>query len=343
MPETPHSEWINLTQEEPVDPGQQIVDPHHHLHQAGSGKDPYLLEDMLANTRAGHNVTHTVFVEAGTAFRRDGPVALQPVGETEFVASEARRSEQSPTRVAAIIAFGDLTVGDDEVDEMLDAHETAGSGLFRGIRYVTTWDASPAIYSGGWPGWMDPPPGLMAEKRFRRGVARLGQRGYCFEAYLYHPQIPELACLADAFEDITMVLDHSGMPLNVGPYTDRDAVRDEWRKGVRLLVSRPNTIMKLGGMGMDSWFFGAGWAANVRPPGSDEVTEYWGDDLRWCIDTLSPSRCMFESNYPVDRATLDYTVIWNAFQKIASSYSEKERHDLFAGTAARVYGIDLGG
>jgi L-fuconolactonase len=336
-----HSAWLSLTREDPVDRHRQIVDAHHHLHQAGSRKDPYLLEDMLANTRAGHNVTHAVFVEAGTAFLQQGPDFLRSVGETEFVAGEARRSRLSPTRVAAIIAFGDLTVGLGELDEMLDAHEAAGSHLFRGIRYATTWDASPEVYSGGWPGWMDPPPGLMGEERFRRGVARLGEKGYCFEAYLYHHQIPELATLAGFSETMTMILDHTGMPLNVGPYTDREVVRSDWKAGLKQLVAHPNVILKLGGMGMDSWFFGRGWAANERPPGSDEVVECWRDDLRWCIDTFGPSRCMFESNYPTDRATLDYTVIWNAFQKIASVYSDKEQDTLFAGTAARAYGMNL--
>jgi predicted TIM-barrel fold metal-dependent hydrolase len=333
-------EWITLTKEEPVDPYRPIVDAHHHLHQAGTDKQIYLLEDQLSHTRSGHNVTHTVFVEAGTGFRPAGPEALRPVGETEFVAAQARQSDQRATRVAAIIPFADLTLGEG-LDEVLEAHETAGEGRFRGVRHATTWDASPEIYSGGWSGWTDPPRGLMAESSFRRGVARLDKRGCLFEAYLYHPQIPDLVSLAESFEDMTMVLDHMGMPLNVGPYQDRDSVRSEWRNGLRLLASCPNTVIKLGGMGMDTWFFGAGWASRQRPPGSDDVVDYWGEDIMWCIDTLGPSRCMFESNYPVDRATLDYTVIWNAFQKIAASYSDEEQDDLFAGTAARVYQIDL--
>jgi predicted TIM-barrel fold metal-dependent hydrolase len=331
---------IPVTREDAVDPHRQIVDSHHHLHQAGTDKAIYLLDDMLSHTRAGHNVTHTVFVEAGTGFRSGGPETLRPVGETEFVAAQARQSDQCATRVAAIVPFADLTLGD-ALDEVLEAHERAGQGRFRGIRHATTWDASPEIYTGGWPGWTDPPPRLMAERRFRRGVALLRKRGYLFEAYLFHPQIPEMASLARSFEDMTMVLDHMGMPLNVGPYRDRDAARAEWKRGLLLLASCPNTTMKLGGMGMDSWFFGAGWSAQERPPGSDQVVNYWGDDIRWCIDTLGPDRCMFESNYPVDQATLDYTVIWNAFQKIAAGYSNEEQNDLFAGTAARVYGIDL--
>lgn len=138
-----------MTEEDPVDPHRRIVDAHHHVHKAGSGKEEYLVEDMLAHTRAGHNVTHTVFVEAGTAFRQEAPEALRPVGETEFVAAEARKSDQGPTRIAAIVPFADLTLGD-ELDEVIEAHEIAGDGRFRGIRYATTSDASPEIHSGGW-------------------------------------------------------------------------------------------------------------------------------------------------------------------------------------------------
>lgn len=340
MTEADRTEWITLTEEEPVDPHRRIIDSHHHLHKPGSGKEPYFLEDLLGFTRAGHNVTHAVFVEAGTGYYDQGPEELRPVGETEFVAREARRSDDSPTRVATIIPFADLTLGE-RLDGVLEAHERAGGGRFRGIRYATTWDASPDIYTGGWPGWMDPPPGLMGEERFRRGVARLGEKSYCFEAYLFHPQLGELGALARAVEGTTIVVDHFGMPLNTGPYKDRDVVREQWRKGMSDVASSPNTVIKIGGMGMDTWFFGAGWATWARPPGSDDVVEWWGDDIRWCIDTFGPSRCMFESNYPVDCAAVGYTVLWNAFQKIAVDYTDIEQDDLFAGTAARAYRIDL--
>ncbi len=334
-------DWISLTTEEPFDRDRRIVDSHHHLHQSGTDKPVYLLEDLLANTRRGHNVTHTVFVEAGTGFRQDGPRELRPVGETEFVASEARRSDAAATRVAAIIPFADLL--NDALEEIFVAHEIAGDGRFRGVRYATTWDASPEIYTGGWEGWMDPPPGTMRQPSFRRGVSMLGQRGHCFEAYLFHPQISELAELARSVEQTTIVLDHLGMPLNVGPYGDRDTAVSDWKRGLRQLASCPNTVIKIGGIGMDPWFFGAGWAGMERPPGSDEVVNYWGDDIRWCIDNFGPSRCMFESNYPVDHHTLDYTVLWNAFQKVAATYSDDEQEHLFSLTAARTYAIDLDG
>jgi L-fuconolactonase len=336
MTEPDRLEWVTLTKEEPVDPVRQIVDAHHHLH--GWENNSYLVDDLISDTRSGHNVTRTVCCETSASYREDGPVPLRPVGETEFFAAQARESDGRATRIAAIVAFADLTLGDG-LDEVLEAHEIAGGGRFRGIRHPTAWTASPEVPAG----YKDPPPDLMGDEGFRRGVARLGERGYSFDAWVYHPQLPELAKLAGAVEGTTIVLNHLGVPLNVGPYADRDAVRTQWRGGMSQLAACPNATVKLGGIGMDTYLFRTGWSARARPPGSDEVVAWWGDDIRWCIDVFGPSRCMFESNYPVDRDAIGYTVIWNAFQKIAAAYSDTEQDDLFAGTAARVYRIDMDG
>jgi predicted TIM-barrel fold metal-dependent hydrolase len=191
-------QWLTLTREEPVDRRRQIVDAHHHLLDEDGHR--YLLDHLMSDTRAGHNVTHAVFVETMTSYRQAGPEALRSVGETEFVAAQARLSDQRATRIAAIIAFADLTLGD-ALEEVLEAHEIAGGRRFRGIRHPAAWDANPGVS----PGYMNPPPTLMAEENIRRGVARLGERGYSFDAWVYHPQLPELAKLAHAVEDTTIV------------------------------------------------------------------------------------------------------------------------------------------
>jgi L-fuconolactonase len=324
-------EWASLTSEEPVDSQRRIIDAHHHLWDRGESK--FLVDDLLAYTQAGHKVTDTVFMECRAFYRETGPEVLRPVGETEFIAGQARVSERRGTRVAAaIVSYADMTLGD-AVEEVLNAHEVAGEGRFRGIRHQTTWDADARVRLGP----IDNPT-LMEEKGFRRGVARLGEAGYTFDAWLYHPQLPQLTGMARANEGTTIVLDHLGGPLGIGPYTDRDEVRSHWRAGMRDLATCPNLVVKLGGIGMD-FTFGTGWSSRGRPPGSDEVVAYWGDDIRFVIDTFGPSRCLFESNYPVDRSSIGYTVLWNSFQKIAGGYSDSEREALFSGTAARVYRI----
>lgn len=181
----------------------------------------------------------------------------------------------------------------------------------------------------------------MAEESFRRGIAALGDRGYSFDAYVYHPQLPVLAELARSAEGTTIAVDHLGAPLSVGPYRDRDAARYQWRSGMRQVARCPNTVVKLGGIGMDGHLQRTGWSSRSRPPGSDEVVAWWGEDIQWCIDTFGPARCMFESNYPVDARAVGYTVLWNAFKKIAARYSDAEQDLLFADTAARVYRINV--
>lgn len=330
MTETNWRSWIALTTEEPIDGHRQIIDAHHHLHVTAHNR--YLLDDLLADTRASHNVTHTVFCETGASYREHGLDILRPVGETEFVAQQALQSNGSPTRISGIVAFADLR--SERLDDILQAHEAAGAGLLRGVRYRLAWDANAEI-----PSARDTPPHLMTEPTFQRGVQRLGERGYVFDAYVYHPQLTELVELAHKAEGTEIVIDHLGMPLNVGPYTQREAVGAAWRQAMRLLAACPNVTVKLGGIGMDRMFFRTGWSTRSQPPHSEEVACYWGDDLRWCVDTFGPSRCMFESNYPVDRSSLSYSVVWNTFQRIATLYTDEEQDELFSGTAARVYQI----
>jgi L-fuconolactonase len=324
-------EWPGLTKETPLDSKRRIVDSHHHLWDRGP-TSKYLVEDLLVDTRSGHNVTDTVFVECRTSFRQTGPRPLKPVGETEFVAKQSHASEGRGTRISGIVSFADLRLGD-AVEEVLNAHEVAGAGRFRGIRHSTTWDADPNIRMGA-----KDDPELMVGDEFRRGVSRLGHSGYSFDAWVYHPQLDQLADLARASEGTTIVVDHLGGPLGIGRYTNRDDVRSHWRAGMATIATCPNVVVKLGGIGMD-YKFGTGWSARDRPPGSDEVVRWWGDDIRWCVDTFGPNRCMFESNYPVDRQSMSYTVLWNAFQKVAASYTDDEQNALFSGTAVRVYRI----
>jgi L-fuconolactonase len=328
-------EWPGLTKEAPLDPERRIIDAHHHLWDLG-GVSKYLAEDLLRDTRSGHNVTETVYVECHSFYRKTGPKPLLPVGETEFVVEQALASEGRGTQVAAgIVAFADLRLGE-AVEEVLTAHEAAGEGRFRGIRQGATWDADLRVRLGSRTS-----PELLAEEGFRRGVACLGHHGYSFDAWLYHPQLAQLPDLARTCGKTTIVLNHMGGPLGVGPYRNRDEVRSHWRAGMAMVAACPNVFVKLGGIGMD-YKFGTGWSDRDRPPGSDEVARWWGEDIRWCLDTFGPDRCLFASNYPVDRQSMSYSVLWNAFKKMVAGYTPEEQDAVFAGTAGRVYRIGPG-
>ncbi|MCA6325661.1 amidohydrolase family protein [Phenylobacterium sp.] len=317
-----------------LDPDRRILDPHHHLWPAGAGP-AYLLEDLRGDTGDGHRVEATVFVECMTGYLTEGSEALRRAGETAFVARVARESRDGKgARIAAIVGSADLLAPDD-LDALLDAHVEAGEGLFRGIRHAAAWDASDAIR----PSHHHPPPHLYLDATFRRGFAKLAARGLTFDAWLFHPQIPELTDLARAFPGARIILDHLGGPLGIGPYAGkRDEYFPRWRADMAGLATCPNVAVKLGGMAMPI----NGWDWHkTGAPDSAAFAAAQGDWYRAAIDLFGPDRCMFESNFPVDRASLSYRTLWNGLKRIAAPYSEAEKDQMFSGTAARVYGIEL--
>ena len=338
MARTPEEQlaWLDRTVEAPLDPQQEIVDPHHHLWDHRQPR--YLLDDLLADTGAGHRVVQTVFIECGWSYDRGGddPV-LAPVGETAQVAAVAGESERrGGSVIAGIVGHADLGQGA-EAGRALDALAEAGGGRFVGIRHATAQHGDDRVRNHR----IEPPPGVMGEATWRAGFAELARRGLTYDAWLYHPQIPELTALAAAFPDTTIVADHLGGPLGVGPFEGRrDEVLAECRASLAELARQPNVALKLGGIGMP--IMGGGWEQRERPPTSEELADAWGPHLRWCIDTFGAERSMFESNFPVDKESVPYTVLWNAFQRVAADAgaSEAERAALFAGTARRVYGLD---
>jgi L-fuconolactonase len=324
--------WLATTAEDALEPDLPVVDPHHHLWEFPT--DTYQLDELRADTGSGHNVVQTVFVECAWAYRPDGPDALRPVGETASVAAVAARSAATAgAEIAGIVSFADLTLGAG-VEAVLDAHAAAGDGRFRGIRHATAWDAGPGIRRTH----TNPVQGQMGEADFRAGFAVLARLGHSFDAWLYHPQLPELADLAKAFPEATIVLDHIGGPLGIGPYAGRRAeVLEQWRPGMAAVAACPNVVLKVGGIGMTAY----GMDLHKRPesPTSAQLAEVWEPDLRTCIELFGPDRCMFESNFPVDKRSCSYVVLWNAFKRVAASMglSPSEKADIFAGTARRAY------
>jgi predicted TIM-barrel fold metal-dependent hydrolase len=325
------AQWLARTREPALEPELSICDPHHHLWEYPTSR--YLREEFLHDLRAGHRVLRTVHIECLQHYRTGGPPQLQPVGETEFIheVAETDARECGQPRIAAgIVGFADLRLGA-EVLPVLEAH-LAASLRFRGIRYATAWDASAEIR----PAHTHPPPGLLADPTFRTGFACVGRLGLCFDAWLYHPQFTELAQLARAFPDVTIVLDHMGGPLGIGPYADRRAeVFADWRARLAELAGCPNIVVKLGGRTMA--MSGFGWHRRDTPPGSEELAQAAAPYYHACIDLFGPDRCMFESNWPVDQASCSYVVLWNAYKRVTQGYSAAERHALFHDTAVRAY------
>jgi L-fuconolactonase len=320
-----------------LDPDREIVDPHHHLWMAddrAGALGVYGLAELHADTGSGHRITQTVFVECGAQYRTDGPEHLRPVGETEFVAGAAEESEAvEGATIAGIVAAADLTLPPELLDEVLDAHESAGRGRFRGIRDALS--SAPPGVPLLIPGHAR--PGKAAEPDFRRGVARLGERGLTYDTWHYHVQNPEFADLARAVPGTTMVLDHFGTPLGVGPWEGRhDEVFEEWKVDIAAVAACPNVVAKLGGLAMPD--NGFGW--HLDPADRPDVATFVAAQERWyrhTIECFGPDRCMFESNFPVDSYSVDYVVLWNAFKTMAARYTDAEQDALFSGTARRTY------
>ncbi len=322
-------DWLGLVVEDIVDPDQRIVDPHHHLWPVG-GALPYGTAELLTDVGGGHRVEHTVFMECRASYRHDGREELRPVGETEFVAGAA---VESGGLIAAMVCHADLRLP--HVDDVLDAHVEAGDGRFRGIRDALSCARpnEPIMIRG------HAPEDLYADPNFRRGIARLGERGLTYDSWHYHYQNREFLELARAVPDTTMVLDHFGTPLGIGSFADRgDEIFAAWKRDIDDLARCENVVAKLGGMAMPD--NGFGWHTASRPPTSDEFVAAQGRYYRYTIESFGPERCMFESNFPMDRMSLSYPVFWNAAKKIVTDYTPAERDALVFGTATRVYRLE---
>jgi predicted TIM-barrel fold metal-dependent hydrolase len=330
--------WLSQHHEAILEPDLPIIDPHHHMWVRPGTR--YFLDDFLAEAQSGHNIKASVFVECGSFYRKNASALMAPVGEVEFangVAAMAASSTYNSTLVCAgIVGTADISVGA-EVAQVLDAQIAAGGGRFRGIRVSTKWDADDALNTTRYVF----PRDLMQDKEFRAGFATLGPRKLSFDAMIYHPQILELADLARTFPDTTIILNHIGGLLAwTRTYLARkDEAIANWRSSMAELAKCPNVYVKLGGLGMP--YLGLGHDQLAQPATSAQLAESWGPLFKHCIDTFGPDRCMFESNFPPDRDSVSYPVIWNAFKRIATGYSADEKHALFFGAAAKAYRLNL--
>ena len=325
--------WLAQVVEPAIDPERPICDPHHHLWDMPTSR--YLLDELLEDIDSGHNVVSTVFVECEAMYRADGPAKMRPIGETEFVQGVAAMSASggygSIRAAKGIVSHADLMLGED-VREVLEAHIAASPNRFRGIRHAAGWHESDRIRNSH----SNPPEVLMRDETFQAGLKVLTELGLSFDAWCYHHQIGDLVELAQAIPDANIILDHFGGPLGIGPYEGkRDEVFAAWRDNISALASCRNVSFKLGGINMK--INGFNWHKRDKPPTSNELVDATAPYYEFCIDTFGAERCMFESNFPVDKFSCSYPVLWNAFKKIAQSRSEDEKALLFHDTATRVY------
>ena len=329
--------WLALTAEETLEPALVICDPHHHLWKNRPERvaQDYLLDEILADINSGHNIVSTVFIECGAMYKADGPEAMKPVGETEFVngiAAMSASGDFGSARIAAgIVSYANLRLGE-AVAPVLEAHLQAGGGRFRGIRHIVAWDKHESVPNHR----TNPPQHLFLDSDFRKGFAQLKKFSLSFEAWCYHSQIPDLTNLAGAFPETTIIFNHFGGPLGIGPYAGKeDEIFAQWQLDVAELAKCNNVVAKLGGINMIE--NGFGWHQQPKPPGSEALMQATRRYYEKTIELFGVERCMFESNFPVDMVTCSYNVLWNSFKRLTAGYSADEKAKLFHDTATRVY------
>ena len=325
--------WYAQVMEDVIEPERIIIDPHHHLWFGGGAPD-YLLEDLWNDTGAGHNIVKTVFIECGVGYHETGPDYLKSVGETEFAANTALQSAvDGPNKavIAGIVSHIDLTLGDD-LEEVLEIHKEASKGLLRGIRHAGAFHPHPEeafiAFTYG--------PGLFLDEAFQAGVRFLGQCGYTYESWHYHTQLRDFYTLARAAPETTIILDHFGTPLGTKSFRDhREDIFQQWQADIRKLAECPNVYAKLGGLAQPD--NGFGWHEAAKPASSDDLVTAQKRYYLHTVESFGVNRCMFESNFPVDKMSISYVVLWNAFKKIVTGFSDDEKCALFYDTAKKVY------
>ena len=333
------NDWLALTKEPTLDPEVPICDPHHHFWEyrpEPAAYQRYLLEELADDINSGHNVRSTVFVEARSSYRTDGPEEMRSVGEVEFVEALAAASatgQYGAGRAAtAIIGRADLKLGE-RVTPVLEALQAASPNRFRGVRHSVGWDPHPQVEDREIER-------CLANEGYLAGARVLSGMDLCLETLMYFPQMPELAEFANALPDLTIVLNHLGGLMRTGPYSNRDnEVIASWRSGIDAVAECPNIIMKLGGVGMPR--MGFDWHIRAKPVGSEELAESIAPFMNYAIEKFGPNRCMFESNFPVDKVSFSHHVAYNAFKHLSRGYSAGERVAMLHDTAARVYRIKV--
>ncbi|MEQ8955914.1 MAG: amidohydrolase family protein [Gammaproteobacteria bacterium] len=331
--------WLEQIREEIIEPDRPIIDPHHHLWMKRFNRN-YLLEELWRDTGSGHNIEKTVFMECRAFYLKEGPEHLRPTGETLYISELAAQSYALRDRaawVAGIVAHADLTLAGESEQlllELLDRHREICGGRFRGIRHQGARDSRPQDLFIPGPA----PSYLYGKESFRRGLKILAQQGLTFDAWHYHHQNLDFVDLARDVPETTMILDHFGTPLGVGIYRDRrDEIFRQWKWEMKELARCPNVYVKLGGLAMPD--NGFGWHRAPWPPTSDEFVAAQKQYYLHMIDCFGPDRCMFDSNFPVDRLSINYHCLWNGFKKMVADFSDTEKHALFYGTAERVYSL----
>jgi L-fuconolactonase len=325
--------------DEPItEPELPIIDAHHHLVRRPGGLE-YMFEDYLADINRGHKVKATVYVETQTMSRSFGPDILKPIGEVEFangVAAMSASGAYGACQVcAAIVGFANLSAGD-QIAALLERATSTAPDRLRGMRQMVFANPSPELKK------LLPfafPERVLMDTKFREGFRHLAPHRLSFEATVFHNQLDEVADLADAFPNTSIVLSHIGMAFGMGlNVEERGEVFHVWREALRKLARRPNVVCKIGGLGLPFWGFGFDQQDAVVS--SEELARTWRPYVEAGIEAFGVNRCMMSSDFPEDGMSAGYVPTMNALKLAVEGYTQEEQHALFHDNAMRIYRIN---
>lgn len=325
-----------LEREPIIEPDLPIVDAHHHLWDGPVHRfDGY---EFLKEAGSGHRIVASIFAECSSMYRSTGPDVFRSIGETEYVngiAAMAASGAYGECRIAAgIVGFTDLC--DPAAALSLDLHLARAGARFKGVRFPVAWHPDAKFRHRR----RNPEPNLMQRREFRHGFDALAERGLNFDAWIYSNQAAELAELAAAYPQTQIVVNHFAGPVGIGEgFSPEGAAFAEWCRAIEALAKQANISCKLGGFGMPLFGFHGSFAGG--PVTSMRLAELWAPMVHAAIAAFGPARCMFESNFPMDKELCGYATLWNAFKRIAQDYPGEARRVLFAKTAARIYRLDI--
>lgn len=319
-----------------LEPDLPIVDCHHHLYGKAEDLHHYPIESLARDLRSGHRILGTVYVEAyDFGWRQDGPDELKSVGEVELVSRLTGHPVDTPRGpcvvAAGIVSHVDMRRGS-QAGPILDQHEQAAKGRLSGVRHRAATDDGAIGQLMG----VRPPEGLLRQPAFQEAVRGLARRQLAFDVWVYCTQLDDVIALADACPETLLILDHAGGLLGVAEYADRqEALRSRWQSDLQALAGRHNVRLKIGGLGTVECGFQ--FEQGRHPASATQLAHAWRPVIECCVQAFGTERCMFESNFPVDKQSSSYVELWNAFKLITDGWSDDERQDLFHRTACRTY------
>jgi predicted TIM-barrel fold metal-dependent hydrolase len=336
-------EWISKVQEPALDPTLPIIDCHHHVWTDAFALYVQHFGHATAETfldgvrRSGHNITATVHLTIQADYRDDIPKDLRPIAETEYLARVAHdhdeRRAAGPKLFSGIVGGADMLLGT-QIDAILDAHLAAAPARFRGIRYPVAWHPSPLVP------FKEEHDGLLAHPEFVAAARRLAARDLSLDVFVFYNQLPQVVRLAQAVPELRIALNHTGgLITNPAFGAETPQILHEWRDGLKRVAAQGNVSIKLGGLAMAP-LAGARWTARPSPPTSEEYAAWMQPHVQYALECFGPARAMFESNFPPDRPSANYGIVWNAFKRLAANLGCTEKDALFRGTAADFYRIE---